>query len=67
MTAIYPLARGFVEALLDGASKLTRQALDRLPADRKAEFIEEVAGDLHAYETAGRSRTALREPPHRRA
>lgn len=47
----YPSARRFVEILLNGSSKLTREALARIPADRKTAFIDEVTVRLRAYET----------------
>jgi hypothetical protein len=39
----YPSARAFVEILLKGSSKVTREELAQIPADRKAAFINEVA------------------------
>ena len=48
----YPSARRFVEILLNGSSKVTRELLAQIPADRKAAFIDEVAIRLHAYETS---------------
>jgi SAM-dependent methyltransferase len=47
----YPSARRFVEILLDGSSKVTREALAQLPADRKAAFIEDVVRRLSDFET----------------
>ena len=47
----YPSARVFVEIVLDGSSKVTREELAQIPADRKAAFIDEVATRLRDYET----------------
>ena len=58
LNAAYPSARAFVEIYLAGTSKLTRQALEQLPADRKAAFVDEVVTRLHAFET----KTGLRVP-----
>ena len=48
----YPSARRFVEILLSGSSKVTREALAQIPADRKTDFIDEVTMRLHTYETS---------------
>lgn len=47
----YPSARAFVEIVLKGSSKVTRDELAQIPADRKAAFVNEVAVRLHDYET----------------
>jgi len=52
MSARFPSARRFVETVIEGSSKLTRQLLAQIPADRKTAMIDEVAGQLHGYETA---------------
>ena len=46
------LARAFVDILLKGRSKVTREELAQIPADRKAAFINEVAMRLRDYETS---------------
>jgi ubiquinone/menaquinone biosynthesis C-methylase UbiE len=51
LSAIYPSARQFVEILIEGTSKLTRQALAQIPAGRKTAFIDEVAAQLAEFET----------------
>ena len=48
----YPSARAFVEIVLKGSSKITREELAQIPADRKAAFINEVAMHLRDYETS---------------
>jgi SAM-dependent methyltransferase len=48
----YPSARAFVEILLKGSSKVTREELAQIPPDRKAAFINEVAMRLRDYETS---------------
>jgi ubiquinone/menaquinone biosynthesis C-methylase UbiE len=48
----YRSARAFVEIVLEGSSKVTREELAQIPADRKAAFINEVALLLHDYETS---------------
>jgi ubiquinone/menaquinone biosynthesis C-methylase UbiE len=53
LQATFPSARQFVEVLIEGSSKLTRQALAQVPADRKAAFIDDVVARLHRYETGG--------------
>jgi ubiquinone/menaquinone biosynthesis C-methylase UbiE len=45
----YPSARAFV---LKGSSKVTREELAQIPADRKAAFINDVAMRLRDYETS---------------
>jgi SAM-dependent methyltransferase len=47
----YPSARAFVEIVLEGSSKVTREELAQVPANRKAAFISEVAMRLRDYET----------------
>ncbi len=47
----FPSAKRFVEALMAGASKLTRQALAQIPDPAKAGFIEDVANRLREYQT----------------
>ena len=42
----------FVEILLKGSSKVTREELAQIPADRKAAFINEVAMRLRDHETS---------------
>ena len=49
--ATYASAREFVEIYLAGTSKLTRQALEQIPADRKAAFVDEVVTRLCNFET----------------
>jgi len=44
----YASARRFVGILIAGSSKLTREALANIPADRRIAFINEVAEDLRA-------------------
>ena len=58
LQATFPSARRFVDVLIDGSSKLTRQALAQVPTDRKTAFINDVAERLHDYETG----TALELP-----
>jgi hypothetical protein len=48
----HPSARPFGEILLEGTSKLTRQALDQIRANRKMAFIDDVAERLRDYETS---------------
>ena len=48
----YPSARAFVEIVLKGSSKVTREELAQIPADRKAAFINEVTMRLRDYETS---------------
>jgi ubiquinone/menaquinone biosynthesis C-methylase UbiE len=48
----YPSARAFVEIVLKGSSKVTREELAQIPADRKAAFINDVAMRLRDYETS---------------
>ncbi len=47
----YSSARAFVEIVLKGSSKVTRDELAQIPADRKSAFVNEVATRLHDYET----------------
>ena len=47
----YPSARAFVEIVLKGSSKVTREELAQIPADRKEAFVNEVAVRLRDYET----------------
>jgi SAM-dependent methyltransferase len=47
----YPSARAFVEIVLEGSSKMTRDELARIPAGRKATFINELATRLRPFET----------------
>ena len=49
----FPSARQFVETIIDGSSKLTRQMLAQLPNDRKVAFVDDVAARLRRFETAG--------------
>ncbi len=44
-------AKRFVESLMAGSSKLTRQALAQVPDPAKAAFIEDVANRLREYQT----------------
>ena len=44
-------AKRFVEAVMTGASKLTRQTLAQVPDRAKAAFIEDVANRLREYQT----------------
>jgi SAM-dependent methyltransferase len=48
----YPSARAFVDILLNGSSKVTREELARIPPDRRAAFIDKVAVSLREYETS---------------
>jgi hypothetical protein len=48
----YPSAQAFVEIVLKGSSKVTREELAQIPADRTAAFINEVALRLRDYETS---------------
>jgi SAM-dependent methyltransferase len=48
----YSSARAFVEIVLKGSSKVTREELAQIPAERKAAFIDEVAMRLRDYETS---------------
>jgi ubiquinone/menaquinone biosynthesis C-methylase UbiE len=48
----YPSAREFVEIVLKGSSKVTREELAQIPTGRKAAFINEVAMRLRDYETS---------------
>jgi len=48
----YPSARQFIEILLNGSSKVTREALAQIPPDRKTGFIDQVTMRLQAYETS---------------
>jgi ubiquinone/menaquinone biosynthesis C-methylase UbiE len=48
----YPSARAFVEIVLKGSSKVTREELAQIPADRRAAFVNEVAMRLRDYETS---------------
>ena len=50
LQTVYPSARRFIEIILDGSSKLTRQALAQLPADRRNAFMDEVARRLDRYQ-----------------
>ena len=51
--APYPSARRFVEIMMGGGtSKLTRQALEQIPAERRAALIDDVAAHLREFETA---------------
>lgn len=52
LLAPYPSAREFIEIMIAGTSKLTRQALEQIPAERKANFIDSVAGSLRGFETS---------------
>ena len=47
----YPGARRFVEILVDGSSKVTREALAQVPAARRGAFIDEVVERLVGYQT----------------
>jgi ubiquinone/menaquinone biosynthesis C-methylase UbiE len=47
----YTSARAFVEIVLKGSSKVTREELAQIPADRKSAFVNEVAMRLRDYET----------------
>jgi ubiquinone/menaquinone biosynthesis C-methylase UbiE len=48
----YPSARAFVEIVLKGSSKVTREELAQIPADRRVAFVDEVAMRLRDYETS---------------
>lgn len=51
--AAYPSARRFVEIMMGGGtSKRTRQALEQIPAERRAALIDDVADRLREFETA---------------
>ena len=41
----------FVEIVLKGSSKVTREELAQIPTDRRAAFIDEVVKRLRDYET----------------
>ena len=49
LRTVYPSARRFIEIVLDGSSKITRQALAQLPGDRRDAFMDEVARRLEPY------------------
>jgi len=49
--ATFPSARRFVEVLIAGASKVTRESFARLPDERRTAFVDDVARRLHRYET----------------
>jgi SAM-dependent methyltransferase len=52
--APYPSARRFIEIMIGGGtSKLTRQALEQIPTERKAALTDEVADRLREFETGG--------------
>lgn len=51
LPAAYPSAEQFVEIHLEGASKLTRQVLAQIPADRRLAFIEKVTERLRRFES----------------
>jgi SAM-dependent methyltransferase len=51
LRAPYPSAREFVEIMIAGTSKLTRQALAQIPAERKSAFVDDVAGRLQEFKT----------------
>jgi hypothetical protein len=48
----YPSARAFVELVLKGSSKVTREELAQIPAHRRSAFVNEVAMRLRDYETS---------------
>ena len=50
----WPSARRFAEIVIAGSSKVTREALSRIPAERMSAFIDDVAGRLRDYEIGGR-------------
>jgi len=51
LRARFPSARRFIEMMIGGSSKLTRQTLAQIPAARRNVFIDDVAANLHEYET----------------
>jgi SAM-dependent methyltransferase len=53
LRARFPSARKFVEIMLDGSSKATRQALAQLPAGQREDFIADVAARLQRREAGG--------------
>jgi SAM-dependent methyltransferase len=53
LRARFPSARKFVEIMLDGSSKATRQALAQLPAGQREEFIVDVVERLRRFEAGG--------------
>jgi SAM-dependent methyltransferase len=53
LRARLPSARKFVEIMLDGSSKATRQALAQLPSSQREEFIADVAARLQRFEVGG--------------
>jgi SAM-dependent methyltransferase len=50
LPAKFPSARRFVELIVEGSSKITRQMLAQLPNERKTAFIDDVAARLRGYE-----------------
>lgn len=50
LPARFPSARRFVEIIIEGSSKITRQMLAQLPYERKSAFIDIVAARLRGYE-----------------
>jgi len=58
----YPSARAFVEILLEGSSKVTREELAQIPADRKAAFINQVVVRLRDYETSNALTLPMEKP-----
>ena len=50
LSAKFPSARRFVEIIMEGSSKITRQMLAQLPNERKTAFIDDVAARLRSYE-----------------
>jgi SAM-dependent methyltransferase len=48
----YPSAREFVEIVLKGSSKVTREELALIPGGRRSAFVNEVAMRLRDYETS---------------
>jgi SAM-dependent methyltransferase len=51
LRATFPSARRFVEIMIGGSSKVTRQVFAQIPGDRRAAFIDDVAARLRSFET----------------
>jgi ubiquinone/menaquinone biosynthesis C-methylase UbiE len=53
LPAKFPSARRFVEIVIEGSSKITRQMLAQLPNERKTAFVDGVAARLRSARNAG--------------
>jgi SAM-dependent methyltransferase len=51
LIATYPSARRFVEIIIEGSSKLTRQVFEQIPIERRAVLVDEAVERLRQYET----------------